>query len=379
MRKSGGRSQSGPPIFFAFIWLIYLIFPIYSMFSMPVDELTISLILLAIFIALYIYSVIKRTYRLASVLLQLVIIGVFCFWLGDNFIYLAFYSSPIMGTMPRKRQTVIAVAALIVLFLSVSWHFKIYEKPDEMIQYVPAMLIMFFMPIGLRLGRRSQELREKLILADEEIARLSKNEERQRISRDLHDTLGHTLSLITLKSELAEKLIAKNPERAVQEVKDIQSTSRAALKQVRELVSGMNAVTIRDELIHARQILAAANIELKVRGDVTTGAASPLADNILGMCLREAITNAVKHSDARTCKVEWIEEPDRLKLLVADDGSGVDMASCTDLSTGNGLRGMKERLKLVEGDLTFDSAKGRGTTITFTLPRVAKSIETGGG
>lgn len=377
MSKYGRRPESGPPLFFRFIWLIYLIFPLYDLFNAHAGELTVSLILLAIFVALYIYTCTHRPYRLASVLILLAITAVFSFWLGAGYIYLAFYAAAVIGILPSKRETIISEGALIVLFLALGWHHNFYTDMDEMIQFLPSMLIMLFMPVGFKLGRKSRELRDQLILANEEIARLSKSEERQRISRDLHDTLGHTLSLITLKSELAEKLIPKNPERAVQEVKDIQSTSRAALKQVRELVSGMNAVTVRDELVHAKQLLAAANMELAVRGDFKEGAAAPLADNILGMCLREAVTNAVKHSQGRTCKVEWSEEPGRLKLVVSDDGVGADTSSAPALTSGNGLRGMKERLKLVEGDLMFETAKGRGTTVTFTVPRVTKSVQSG--
>ena len=183
------------------------------------------------------------------------------------------------------------------------------------------MLVMLALPFGIRAGHKSRELRQKLYVANEEIARLSKNEERERISRDLHDTLGHTLSLITLKSELAEKLITRNPERAIQEVKDIQATSRAALKQVRELVSGMNAVTIRDEMVHAKQILTAAGIGLETNNELDGRLLSPLIDNILGMCLRESVTNVVKHSHARTCKLELLEQPGSLQLIVTDDGS----------------------------------------------------------
>jgi two-component system sensor histidine kinase DesK len=377
MRQSGRRPQSGPPFYFSFVFLFYLAFPLYEMFNRPIGEMMVGLVLVVIFGGLYIYSSKVKKGRIVSVFVQLAIITLFSFRYGAGFIYLAFFPSPIIGLLPSKKQMYMAIGIMVTLFISVGWHYKLYLSRDDMIQLVPAMLVMLFLPFGIRLGQKSRELREKLYLANEEIARLSKNEERQRISRDLHDTLGHTLSLITLKSELAEKLIVKNPERAIKEVKDIQTTSRAALKQVRELVSGMNAVTIRDELVHAKQILAAANISLEVRGQMNEGSAQPLVDNILGMCLREAVTNAVKYSRARTLKVEWTEEPSRFKLVVADDGVGVDIAACESVKSGSGLRGLKERLKLVEGDLNFESVVGRGVTVTFTVPLVTKSIETG--
>lgn len=369
------RPHSGPHIFFAYVWLIYMVFPIYSLIHLPALELAMNMILLMLLGSLYIYSFGNRRYRLASVFMQLAIVAAFCFRYSEYFVYLAFYPAGIIGTLRTKRQTIAAVGAMIILLAATGWHYKLYEHGEEFVQFVPSMLIMLLMPIGLSLGRKSRELREKLTLANEEIARLSKNEERQRISRDLHDTLGHTLSLITLKSELAERLIPKHPERAVQEVKDIQATSRAALKQVRELVSGMNTVTVRDELVHAKQLLAAANMVLEVRGEFPESAAAPLADNILGMCLREAVTNAVKYSQGRTCKVELAEEPGCLKLIVSDDGVGNDVSPGESLTSGSGLRGMRERLKLVEGDMLFETEKNRGTIVTFMVPRVAKSAQ----
>lgn len=373
MKRSTVRPRKGPPLYFSFVFLFYLAFPLTELFSRPVGELVIGLLVLAVFTALYLYSSKVSRGRLISVFLQLVIIGLFCYRYNAGFIYMAFYPSPIIGLISSRKQMYVGMGAMVALFIAVGLYYQLYLSANDMIQIVPAMLVMLFLPFALRLGQKSYELREKLNLANEEIARLSKNEERQRISRDLHDTLGHTLSLITLKSELAERLIVKNPERAAQEVKDIHATSRAALKQVRELVSGMNAVTVRDELVNAKQILAAADIVLEVRGELAESMASPLADNILGMCLREAVTNIVKHSKARTCTVEWTGEPDLFHLKVSDDGRGIDPAA--GVTDGNGLNGMKERLKLVEGNLSFAPFKGSGTSVTFTVPRITKSME----
>ncbi|GGD86304.1 sensor histidine kinase [Paenibacillus nasutitermitis] len=374
MAQTGVRPRSGPPRYFSFIFLFYLAFPLYELWQRPLSELLAGLSLIAVFAALYLYSSRVNRGRLVSALIQLIIIALFCLRYGEGFLYMAFFPSPIIGMVSTKKQLSIGIGALLTLFIGIGLYDKVYQHADEMIQLVPAMLVMLFMPFAMRLGQKSRELREKLHMANEEIARLSKNEERQRISRDLHDTLGHTLSLITLKSELAEKLIVKNPQRAVQEVKDIHVTSRAALKQVRELVSGMNTVTVRDELVHAKQILAAADIVLDAANGEDASTESPLADNILGMCLREAVTNIVKHSSAKVCTVEWMEETDFFRLRVSDDGSGIDPASGRGISAGNGLKGMKERLKLVEGNLNIESLDGRGTTVTFTVPRVAKTI-----
>ena len=374
MNPTNVRPSSRPPMLFSLVWLIYMAFPVHTLIQRPAGEMAVGFIIVAVFVFIYVYSFRNTRWRFTLVLAQIAIIAFFTYKYDIGFFYMGFYPSPIIGMMPTVRKTALSYAALILFLASACWYYRLSLTSDDFIQILPAMLIMLVMPIAFRMGRRAAELRQKLNVANEEIARLSKNEERQRISRDLHDTLGHTLSLITLKSELAEKLIAKNPERAVQEVKDIGRTSRAALKQVRELVSGMNAVTVEDEISHAKQILAAANIGLQVKGGFGEPAVQPLVDNILGMCLRETVTNVVKHSQARVCVVERSESESILMLAVSDDGSGMNAEQVECVTGGSGLRGMRERLKLVEGEVRLESESGKGTRVEFTVPRVAKSM-----
>ncbi|QGQ99379.1 sensor histidine kinase [Paenibacillus psychroresistens] len=377
MFKPKVRSQEGPPFYLAFIWLVYMIYPVASLVGRPVNEMIPGFLLVVFFSVIYIFSFFNAKRRILSILLQILIVGFFVFRYDENFLYMAFYPSPLIGMLKSRKQIVGSIIALLTLFAFTSWKYEMFTNTIELIQLIPAMLVMLGMPFIIRAGQRSNELKRKLNLANEEIAHLSKNEERQRISRDLHDTLGHTLSLITLKSELAEKLMIKNPERAAQEVKDIQTTSRAALKQLRELVSGMNAVTVRDEITHAKQILAAAGIVLEVKGDMDNGVMTPLVDNIMGMCLREAVTNVVKHSKASGCAIEWKGEAGSYILKVMDKGSGVDVDSCNGDVSKNGLNGMRERLKLVDGELQFESVIDQGTTVTFKVPNVNRAIEAG--
>lgn len=377
MRKPGVRPQQGPPFYIAFIWLVYMIYPVSTLVERPVNEMIIGFLLLVVFSVFYIFSFFNSWRRFLSILFQIGFVGFFVYRYDVNFIYMAFYPSPLIGMLKDRKQIMVSVVVLLALYGWTGWDYRLFSNVNELIQLVPAMLVMLGLPLAMRAGRRSRELREKLNLANEEIAHLSKNEERQRISRDLHDTLGHTLSLITLKSELAEKLIVKNPDRAIQEVKDIQATSRAALKQVRELVSGMNRVTIRDELANAKQILAAAGMVLEVKGDMDKAISAPLVDNIMGMCLREAVTNVVKHSKAKRCTVAWGEEAGSYILKVMDKGDGVNIENGNDDLSKSGLNGMRERLKLVDGELQFESVNGQGTSVTFKVPLVNRLIETG--
>lgn len=292
---------------------------------------------------------------------------------------MGFYPAPVIAMMRTTWQMIVTWAGLLCLHVSVLWLYHFDFTDSDMLTVLPAMLVMLFMPLAFRLGRRSRELRQKLDLANEQIARMSANEERARISRDLHDTLGHSLSLITMKSELAEKLMVKNPERAAQEVRDIQSTSRAALRQVRELVQGLNMTSLAEEIIHAKQLLAAANISLRMI-DVDNheaDASMPLINHIIGMCLRETVTNVVRHSQATTCTIECICSKDAFSLIVTDNGIGCDADQLSTPLGANGLKGMRERLKLVEGKMDMQAAVGGGTSVRFVVPLVTRTTEGG--
>lgn len=384
MFKFARRSEQGPPLIFSMIWLVYLIFPLYALFQQPADEIAEGLLVVLLFIALYVSGSMYARARLIAIIGLIAITGVFCYVYDASGLYMAFYPTPLIGMLKSRRQAAVGYVLLIALFVFDFAYWNVFADQDMTLQLLPAVVIMLVMPLAFKLGRRSKELRAKLNLANEEIARLSKNEERQRISRDLHDTLGHTLTLITLKSELAEKLIAKNPERAAIEVRDIQATSRAALKQVRELISGMNAVTLRVEVDHAKQILAAAGIVLEQRGIADGEVPSPLIDNILGMCLRESVTNVVKHSRARLCTVELARDGGSLRLSVEDDGTGLparqdpDGGNAGAAGNCNGMKGMRDRLKLIEGVMTASvPASGKGTRLVFAVPLVDKAGKEG--
>ncbi|KKC48669.1 hypothetical protein VE23_18845 [Paenibacillus sp. D9] len=372
MAPKGRRPRSGPPIYFPLVWLVYLTFPVASILQLSAGEQAASFGLLGAFSAVYVYSFLKPRHRFAGILLQQAIIVYFSTKLSINFLYMAFFPSPIIGFLKSGRQAAAGLSGMALLFAATAWLQRDEIQGGDLLQLVPALIIMLVMPLGIRIGMRSRELRSRLTMAEEEIARLSKNEERQRISRDLHDTLGHTLSLITLKGELAERLVRGDPARAEQEARDIQAASRAALKQVRELVSGMNGATLRDELLHARQILAAAGIALNAGSMPPEGTVPALADNILGMCLREAVTNAVKHSKASELEIRWSAVPDRMELSVRDNGRGMAECAADGPGTGSGLESMKERLKLIGGSLAVSSAPGKGTELVLAVPLVSK-------
>jgi two-component system sensor histidine kinase DesK len=229
-------------------------------------------------------------------------------------------------------------------------------------------ILMLLTPFGMRNFNQKKMLKNQLNEANEQIKDLVKREERQRIARDLHDTLGHTLSLITLKSQLVEKLIVKNPERASIEAKEITQTSRTALKQLRELISDMRMITVEEELEQIKAILQAANIELEIKQEASSSSLSPIEQNIVGMCLREAVTNVVKHSKASRCTVSVLESQGELILTVEDNGIGLEDQN----HDGNGIRGMKERIALIDGFVELNTIHP-GTLLTVKVPVVIRT------
>jgi two-component system sensor histidine kinase DesK len=200
---------------------------------------------------------------------------------------------------------------------------------------------------------------EALKRSEAEIERLAQVAERERIGRDLHDLLGHTLSLITLKAELAARLIERDPAAAGREVRDVEAISRRALSEVRQAVLGYRAEGLAAELERAGGALAAAGIAC--HRDVSPLALDPDADRTLAFALREATTNVLRHSAARRCTIALAADEREVRLEVADDGRGGDGPD------GAGLAGMRERVALLGGRVERDG--GDGTRLTVTLPR----------
>jgi two-component system, NarL family, sensor histidine kinase DesK len=177
----------------------------------------------------------------------------------------------------------------------------------------------------------------QLRLAREELARLAVAEERVRFARDLHDLLGHTLSLIVLKSELAGRLVPKAPDRASAEIHDVEVAARDALRQVRDAVAGYRQPTLRAELEAACEVLSAAGIGVRVED--MTSVLPATVDALLAWAVREGVTNVVRHSRARSCTVRVCSIDGNARVEITDDGRGV---SCV-AAPGSGLAGLAER------------------------------------
>lgn len=262
--------------FFPYMWFVYLLFPIYNLTQVSGWKLLMGIGMLMIFVITYrqLYFV-KKTFILWACI-QMVLIFLFALLYNPFMIFFGFFTASAIGFAPTKKVFRVLFGLLIVMLGAFIFVYVKQLTTTSLVNIVPMFILMLLTPFGMRNFNQKKMLRMQLNEANEQIKDLVKREERQRIARDLHDTLGHTLSLITLKSQLVEKLTVKNPERASLEAKEITQTSRTALKQLRELISDMRMITVEEELEQIKAILQVANITLEVEQKASSSALSPL-------------------------------------------------------------------------------------------------------
>ncbi len=190
------------------------------------------------------------------------------------------------------------------------------------------------------------------------LERIAKADERERIARDLHDVLGHTLSLIVIKAELAGRLLDRDRDRARTEMGDVERIARAALAEVRQTISGYLAGGLETEVERAKAALETAGIALDAH--VARVSMEAAHERVLSLVLREAVTNVVRHSHATSCRLVLQEADGNIRLDLEDDGRGGER------SEGHGIRGMRERIEAIGGSLSYTGSSG--TRLMITLP-----------
>jgi len=341
-----------------YAWLIYLS----SFYVDPVLngasawEWSATLAATVVFIAAYLrsYWVVGR--QLVAIVLFEVALGVIFTPsnLGASVFFVYAASAAAFLDRPRAGPLGVALVTLAGMLTATA-----YDAPT--FYWVSVVLIAPL--IGAVNCHYAERLRAdaKLRLAHAEIERLATVAERERIARDLHDVLGHTLTLIVLKAELASKLAERDPVRAVQEIREVESISRTALSEVRAAISGYRATWL-DEVGRARTMLEVAGIRSEFTGapDASMGRAT---EEAIALGLREAVTNVVRHAGATRCEVRWENAGDKARLVVADDGRGAGDEE------GNGLRGLRERAEALGGTVDREPWRNAGgTQLTITVP-----------
>ncbi|RZZ85041.1 sensor histidine kinase [Pseudoxanthomonas winnipegensis] len=230
--------------------------------------------------------------------------------------------------------------------------------PWQMLVWLPISTIGTGLVIAVQQINRHKD--SALRLSHDEVRRLAAVAERERIGRDLHDLLGHTLSLVALKSDLAARLVERDPRAARVEMDEVSRVAREALAQVRRAVSGIRSAQLAAELASAKLLLETDGIAMDYRVDGTP--LPPAVETAFAMVLREAVTNVQRHARARTVHIAVAAQDQALTLRIHDDGRG------SALVPGNGLDGMRARVQALGGTLQVDSVRGHGTTVLAHVP-----------
>ncbi|MGM7722707.1 sensor histidine kinase [uncultured Metabacillus sp.] len=357
-----------------YIWAFLSILPFYFIFqSSSTIEIIVGIILTILFFITFRYAFLAKGWHVT--VLTCVLIGIsFTSTYLFNYFYFSFYIAYFIGNI-KNRLSFLTLYIIHLVSTAASINFSIVLHEDLLLKHLPFVIIsclsVIFLPFSIYNRKERGQLQEKLEDANKKISELVKLEERQRIARDLHDILGQKLSMIGLKSDLARKLIYKDPEQARNEMKDVQQTARTALNEVRKLVSEMRGIRLKEEMLHVKQILKAAEIDLVSNDNLVLKDVPLLTENILSMCLKEAVTNVVRHSGASTCFISVKQTANEIEITVKDDGIG--FIANDKFTKGNGLAGMKERLEFVNGSLNIISQEG--TALLIKVPNVVKQAE----
>jgi two-component system, NarL family, sensor histidine kinase DesK len=356
-RDPGARSKSG------YIWIAYSVFFFIEPIMSHSRRLWIECgVIYAIFLVIYVSYMKARTITQRHLLLvAFYVLGVISFPINPGassfFIYSAAFLPFVVVSIPII-VTIFVAQALGILAEGLLLH--VY-----LIALLLTISIMLIVGASNTFIAREKRADTKLRMANEEIEQLAAVAERERIARDLHDVLGHTLSVIVLKAELAGRLIERDPQRAAQEIADVEKTARTALSEVREAIGGYRSQGLPAEMELARSTLQAAGVTLSCETPLRHLHAAE--ETVLCLAVREGVTNIVRHAQATHCRIRFNTSADGYhSLLITDDGANPKLH---EVREGNGLRGMRERVQSLGGRLSITT--DHGVSLLIELPQTA--------
>lgn len=356
-----------------YIWIIFCVLPFYFIFrSTSIWEIGVGVSVTLLFFAVYWFTFNSHA-PLMYIGLSIEFIINIVMTILYGYVYFALFTAFFVGNIRSKAGFItMYVIHMVVIVGSITAGFFInYSLFLNQLPFLIMMVLGVILIPTNRYNRLKQaELEEQLEDANRKIAELAIIEERHRIARDLHDTLGQKLSMIGLKSDLVAKLLEKDHMKAKKELQDVQKTARHALKEVREMVSNMKNIRLTEEIAHVEQLMEVAQIKHKIVVKIDQSSLSLLMESVLSMCLKEAVTNVVKHSQANYCSIEFSETNKEVRLQIEDNG--VEKNSTPEF--GNGLQGMRERLSFINGTLAI-SAQSKGFKVDIKAPKVLRQME----
>lgn len=339
----------------AYVWLVYLAYFLALPFLFPAslwDRAT-TVAATAAALPLYFWGYWLKGRRILGVVAGFAALGSLMAGINPGASVFFVYAASYLGKAFEPRDAYAYLGGLVALVGVEAWlfHWAMYV-------WIPSVVFSVMMGSVIIQQYQKKRLTSRLLLAQDEAQHMAKVAERERIARDLHDLLGHTLSVIVLKSELASRLTASDPSRAAEEIRDVERISRDALAQVRSAVRGYRSAGFESELREARHTLEAAGV--RVETEVEAEQLSPAHEGVFALALREAVTNVVRHAHASMCRLTLRRNGRFCELEIADNGCG------GVLDEGSGLSGMRERVESLGGILERDGSQG--TLLRIRVP-----------
>jgi two-component system, NarL family, sensor histidine kinase DesK len=343
---------------YAALFLIYLTYGVLDLFERngPIG-IAIGLALLAVFISLYLAlphgmsSPDQRGARWMP-LAMLAVFVVYAVIGGEGSMMLLIYLAVAVVLFHPPRVSIPAVVALCAVSILLPPQVDSWDVPGLHFSYAASIALVSLVVYA---SRRITAGDIALLQAQSEVRRLAKEQERMRIGRDLHDILGHSLTTVVVKSELAQRLVPIDPEQAATEMSEVAELARQSLADVRSTVAGYREVSLASELATAREVLRAAGIEAELPATVESVPGD--RRELFGWVVREGVTNAVRHSRAHRVTVRFLDRG----IEVVDDGVGDGAAM------GTGLRGLTERVAAAGGRLTAGATDSGGWRLAVEL------------
>jgi two-component system, NarL family, sensor histidine kinase DesK len=377
------RAEGRSPFLLWLIWVVWLPLSIPAFLKLfqahpQLPQLIATLFGVALFFAIYLLASWRRAVDLVATstlprhtesltwltIAALTVLGLLLTLLGGSeWQTLFYYTSGYVGGSLLIRRAIPLIFVITLQATVVGWFAGLgWLDLAQTIVFIPAIVII------TRIVMWSITTSWQLNDARKEIARLAVETERLRIARDLHDLLGHNLSLIALKSELAKRLVNVAPERAIVEISDVENVARTTLQEVREAVSAFRQPTLKSELNAAQEILVAAGIAYRFDGDDSVIDALPTTiEAVLSWTVREGVTNVIRHSRAHLCTILVARNADEISIEVIDDGVGASIINGSD-NEGNGLRGLTERVETLGGQCEAFPREEGGYLLAVTVP-----------
>jgi two-component system sensor histidine kinase DesK len=356
-----------------YVWLLYLpmfFVPIIFFYQDPIELLWAALAV-GVFLGLYFHVYWATQQQIIYHIIGIVIVGSLAAFVAPTANTFFVYAGAFCCHLKPRKYAVTVLIGILMWIAIFSWLFNF-----EYFFYIPALVFTFIIGIVNFYQSALNQNKQALILSRKETQRLAQVAERERIARDLHDLIGHTFSVITLKADLAGRLLDKDLDKARTEIKQLEEISRSALSQVREVVSGYRSSDLLSELANAKNVLGSLDIGFSYHFeyiDEQQIELDPSSNKELAIVLRELVTNIIKHAKASLVTATIKRDQGKIVLLVQDNGQGFTNSQLQ----GFGIKGIIERIEKLKGFVNIKTGKNYpGTLSEIGLPMLTSPSPT---